>query len=85
MKTGSQTITFCVTFLQLLLSNISLFAVLFTDASIFFACFLVKELCRSGCRQSFSQPPPPTHPHVFAPTHNPLFSASDSYLKLVRA
>lgn len=43
MKTGSQTLTFCVTFLQLLLSNISLFAVLFTDASIFLRAFWLRS------------------------------------------
>ena len=68
-KPGQQ--TFC-NFSQLPLSN-SLFTVLFAYF-VCFACFVVRDLCRHGCRQNyyFTSPPPPPH--------NSLFNTSDSYL-----
>ena len=52
---------------------------------VFFACFVVRDLCRSGCRQNYSLPPPPPPPDFFFPTHNCFFNTSDSYLKSARA
>ena len=54
MKTGSANLTFCVTFHNFSsLSNISLFTVLFTADVGFFRCFLVRDLCRSGCTRNY--------------------------------
>ena len=54
--------------------------------SFVFACFVVRDLCRSGCGQNYYLPaPPPAPPIFFVPTHNSLFNTSDSYLKSVRA
>ena len=44
--------------------------------SFFFACFVVRDLCRSGYRQNY---------HLIPPTHNSLFNTRDSYLKSLRA
>ena len=60
--------------------------------SFVFACFVVRGLCRSGCRQNYylspPPPPPPSLPSYFF-CHYPQFSlycnTSDSYLKSVRA
>ena len=64
MKTGSGNQTSCRTFHNFsCLTNISLFTVLFTaDVGFFFSfcCFLVRDLCRSGCRHDYH--PPPSHP-----------------------
>ena len=49
--------------------------------SFFFGCFVVRVLCRRGCRQNYYLNPPP---FLFL-THNSLFNTSDSYLKSVRA
>ena len=53
-KPGKQ--TFC-NFSQLPLAN-SLFTVLFAYV-FFFACFVVRDLCRSGCRQNYYLSPLP--------------------------
>ena len=56
---------------------------------LYSACFVDRDLCRSGCRQNYyltSPPPPPPPPLLFFSTHNSLFiNTSDSYLKSVRA
>ena len=68
--------------------HISLFTVLFTADDrffFFFDCFLVRDLCRSGCRHSYHPPTPRPAPMFLFFTHNPLFNTSDSYLKSVRA
>ena len=51
--------------------------------SFVFACFVVRDLCRSGCGENYYLAPPPLF--FFVPTHNSLFDTSDSYLKSVRA
>ena len=52
----------------------------------FLACLVVRDLCRSGCRQNYYlNPPPPTPLLIFFPTHNSFFNQSDSYLKSARA
>ena len=42
---------------------LSLFTVLFDYVVVFFGCFVIRDLCRSGCRQNFANfyltPPPP--------------------------
>ena len=44
-------------------------------AYVFFACFVVRDLCRSGCRQNYY-----LTPFLFNfPTHNSFFNTSDSY------
>ena len=53
MKTGLANLDFLRNFSQLPLSNISLFTVLFTADVAFFACFLVSDLSRSGCRHNY--------------------------------
>ena len=65
MKTGLA--NFC-NFSQLPLSN-SLFTVLFAYV-FFFAWFVVRDLCRSGCRQNYylAPPPPPRLPIFSLPT-----------------
>ena len=51
MKTGFGKPNLLFNFLQLLLSN-SFFTVFFTaDFGVFF-CFLVRDLCKSGCRHN---------------------------------
>ena len=51
-KPGRQTLTFC-SFSRLPVSN-SLFTVLFADVGyFFFACLVIIDLCRSGCRQNY--------------------------------
>ena len=61
---------------QLSLCN-RLFTVLFAYVVFFFfAWFVVRDLCRSGCRQNY---------HLIPPTHNSLFNTRDSYLKSVFA
>ena len=37
----------------------------------FFACFLARGLCRSGCRQNYYHTPLPLP--IFLPTHNSFF------------
>ena len=53
------------------------------------ACFVVRDLGRSGCRQNYYLPPPPSPLPLFrpffVPAHNSLLNTSDSYLKSVRA
>ena len=55
----------------------------------FLACFVVRSLCKTGCRQNFvhlfQTPPPPSLFVFFVPTHNSLSNTSDKYLKSVRA
>ena len=53
--------------------------------SFVFACFVVRDLCRSGCGQNYFLTRPPSIFFLFVPTHNSLFDTSDSYLKSVRA
>ena len=65
-KPGQQ--TFC-NFFQLPLSN-SLFTVLFAYVVFFFACFVVRDLCRSRWRKNYILPPPPPLLLLFFPTHN---------------
>ena len=51
------------------------------------ACFVVRDLCRSRCRQNYYLPPPsplPIFRPFFVPTRNSLLNTSDSYLKSVR-
>ena len=83
---------FLCNFSQLLLSNISLFTVLYTADfgffGFFFCCFLVRDLCTNRCRHNYHPPPPPPIlpcSYVFALTHNSLFNTSDSYSKSVHA
>ena len=74
---------------------LSLFTVLFDYVVVFFACFVVRDLCRSGCRQNFANfyltpppplPPPSPFPFGYFLRPYPQFSVtSDSYLKSVRA
>ena len=50
--------------------------------SFVFACFVVTDLCRSGCIQNYYLPPPhppslPPSLFFFVPTHNSLFNTSD--------
>ena len=89
MKTGSGVnLNFLCNFSQLLLSNISLFTVLFTADVGFFsflACFLVRDLFSSGRRHNHRLPPPPPHqprpaPRFFVPTHNSFSNTSDTEL-----
>ena len=53
--------------------------------TFFFACSVVRDLCRSGCRQNYylTLPPPSLPPsflpYGFFPTHNSLLNTSDSY------
>ena len=52
LKTGSANLNF----FQLFLSNIRLFTVLFTaGVGFFFACVLVRDLCRSGRRHNYQK------------------------------
>ena len=51
MKPGRQALVFC-NFSQLSLCNISSFTVLFRGDVVFLPFFLVRDLCRSGCRQN---------------------------------
>ena len=44
---------------------------------VFLACLVVRDLCRSGCRQNYYLTPPPLP--IFFPTHNSFFNTSDSY------
>ena len=61
-----------------------MFTVLFAYVvSFFFACFVARDLCRSGCRQNYYLTPPPLP--IFFRTHNSFFNTSDSYLKSARA
>ena len=43
---------------------------------VFLAYLVVRDLCRSGCRQNYylTSPPP-----FFFPTHNSFFNTSDSH------
>ena len=60
-----------------------MFTVLPAYVVSFFACFVVRNLCRSGCRQSYYLTP--LHPpNDFFPTHNSFFNTSDSDLKSAR-
>ena len=48
---------------------------------------MVRDLCRSGCRQNYYLTPSPPH-HFFSPTHNSFFNTSELFeisarLKLV--
>ena len=74
MKTG------LANFSQLRLSN-SLFTVLFAYVVFFFlACFVVRDLCRSGCRQNYYLTPLPIFFPPFLSTLSlPFFNTSDSY------
>ena len=58
--------------------------------SIFFAflaCFLVRNLFSSECRNNYIPPaqPAPSHPYVFVPTHNSFFNTSDTELFQISA
>ena len=80
---------FC-NFSQLRLSNslTYVYCVACLCVCVFFACFLVRDLCRSGCRQNYylTPPPlPPASPDYFFPIHISFFNTSDSYLKSARA
>ena len=48
-----------------------MFTVLFAYF-VFFACFVARDLCRSGCRQNYYHTPPP--PPDFFPTDNSFFN-----------
>ena len=43
---------------------------------VFLACLMIRDLCRSGCRQNYYLTRPPS---IFFPTHNSFFNTSDSY------
>ena len=67
---------------------LSLITVLFAYVFICYCCFVVRDLCRSGCRQNFANfflPPPPTSPlfgYFFpVPTHNTLSNTSAWFVK----
>ena len=77
---------FC-NFSQLRLSNSLTYVYCFACLCVFFfACFLVRDLCRSRCRQNYYlTPPPPLPSWFFSPVHNCFFNTSDSYLKSERA
>ena len=68
---------------------LSLITVLFAYVFICCCCFVVRDLCRSGCRQNFANfflpPPPPTSPlfgYFFpVPTHNTLSNTSAWFVK----
>ena len=66
--------------------GLSLFTALFARVPSFWL-FLVRDFCRSGCRQNFANfyPPPPSPLFFRAYTYNSLFNTNDSYLKSVRA
>ena len=53
--------------------------------SFFFACFVVRDLYRSGCRQNYYLTPPPPSPILPPSLPIPFFNTSDSYLKSARA
>ena len=86
-------LNFLCNFSQLLLSNISLFTVLFTADVGFFSfltCFLVRDLFSSGRRHNPRPPPPPTSPvpplcFLSLPTILSSIQVTLSYLKSVRA
>ena len=71
-KPGQQ--TFC-NFSQLPLSNI-LFTVLFAYVLffVFLACLVVRDLCRSGCRQNYYLPPHSSLPTILFLTHVTVIS-----------
>ena len=72
MKTRPANLNFLCNFSQLPLPNIALFTVLFTADDGFFACFLVRDLCRSGCR------------HNYHPRPAPVFLSLPSILSLIQ-
>ena len=49
-----------------------------------FACFLVRDLCRSACRENYYLTPAPSL-LIFFPYPEFFFNTSDSYLKSERA
>ena len=51
----------------------------------YLAYLVVRDLCRSGCRQNYYLTPPPPPLLIFFPVHNSFFNTSDSYLKSARA
>ena len=65
---------------------LSLFTVLFAYVAVF-GCFVVRDLCRSGCRQNFANffLTPSLPLCCFFSSHNCLSKTSDIYLKSVRA
>ena len=82
-KPGQQT---CYNFSQLALSNSLTYVHRVACLCVLFfvvACFVVRDLFWSGCRQNYYLPPLPSW--FFFPTHSSFFHASDSYLKSARA
>ena len=71
LKTGSASCNFLCTFHNFSLSNISFLSVLVRGDVNFFACFLVRDLCRSGRR------------HPATPSPAPSICFCDSYSKSV--
>ena len=70
MKTGSATLTFCVTFHNfpcLILACLLCFSRLMSVFFAFLACFLVRDMFSSGCRINFPPPPPAPYPPRPAP------------------
>ena len=79
MKTGLANLTFCVTFhnFSCLILACLLWCSRLISFFFLFCCFLVRDLCRNGCRNNYHPhpPPKPSRPYVFALTHNsPFFS-----------
>ena len=62
-----------------------MFTVLFAYVGVFFACFVARDLCRSGYVDRMTILPPPPLPIIFFPIHNSFFNTSDSYFKSARA
>ena len=57
-----------------------MFTLLLAYVFCFFACFVVRDFGRRGCRQNYYLKPSPP-PRFFHSTHNSFFNTSDSYLK----
>ena len=68
-----------------LIAYVALFVCVCVCVCVCVACFVVRDLCRSGCRQNYYlTPSTPSAPYFFFPTHNSFFNTSDSYLKSAR-
>ena len=64
-----------VIFLNFSCLTACLLCCLFMSCFFFFACFVVRDLCRSGCRQNYYLIPPP----LIFPYPQFFLNASDSY------